>query len=282
MVIIPLIMLVVPWFDTFQALIYALLSMGLILGFIENTSNLAIIKVFQENSGPFLQTLHFSYGVGAFLTPIFSKPFLSNENCAEQELTHKTNVREHGIGQIHNVFLVATFLTLPGTLLTILYAKTQRRKATFYIEVDQTSSAVIEKLASHDRHWCLEILNLPTLFIFLIAFLFDGMQSSFSDLSSTFAMETFKNSGSSEAAFTPDAFWAGFTLGRFISIYISTFLCPSRIVPFLMTSLIAVLTVFATVKATHLTMATVYALFFLIGISLSSGKNKENVYPFLL
>ncbi len=75
--------------------------LGFNMGCIDNIANLGILKLHSTNVSPYIQTMHFFFGVGAFLTPIIVKSFLNSNfdititsnsfNCYNIEETVKYN-----------------------------------------------------------------------------------------------------------------------------------------------------------------------------------------------
>ncbi|KAL7641408.1 UNVERIFIED_CONTAM: hypothetical protein RMT77_008548 [Armadillidium vulgare] len=56
--------------------------MNFFMGIIDTVANIAMIELYRRNFAPFLQALHFSYGLGAFVSPLIAKPFLLNKQCS--------------------------------------------------------------------------------------------------------------------------------------------------------------------------------------------------------
>lgn len=53
---------------------------GTSLGFYDSTQLVWIIEIWQEASGPFIQTQHFCYAVGTIISPLVIAPFLNKDN----------------------------------------------------------------------------------------------------------------------------------------------------------------------------------------------------------
>ena len=52
---------------------------GFSIGAFDTAINVWILEIWQEGSGPFMQALHFTYGIGSFVAPLICEPFLSSE-----------------------------------------------------------------------------------------------------------------------------------------------------------------------------------------------------------
>lgn len=53
---------------------------GFSIGSFDTAINVWILEIWQEDSGPFMQALHFTYGIGSFVAPLICEPFLSTES----------------------------------------------------------------------------------------------------------------------------------------------------------------------------------------------------------
>jgi len=79
--ILPVAMFIIPFCNALTALALVLALMGLNMGCIDCLANLQMIQTFGGNVSPFLQAMHFFYGLGAFVSPMIAEPFLLNEDC---------------------------------------------------------------------------------------------------------------------------------------------------------------------------------------------------------
>jgi len=53
---------------------------GFSIGSFDTAINVWILEIWAEESGPFMQALHFTYGIGSFVAPLICEPFLSSES----------------------------------------------------------------------------------------------------------------------------------------------------------------------------------------------------------
>ncbi|XP_012939049.1 major facilitator superfamily domain-containing protein 4A [Aplysia californica] len=75
-------MFVIPACGNLGTLIFVLIVMGWCMGCLDCLANLKIIQMFGKNVGPFLQAMHCSYGIGAFVSPMIASAFLLNKDCS--------------------------------------------------------------------------------------------------------------------------------------------------------------------------------------------------------
>ncbi|KAH9417978.1 hypothetical protein DERP_008231 [Dermatophagoides pteronyssinus] len=53
---------------------------GFSIGSFDTAINVWVLEIWAEESGPFMQALHFTYGIGSFVAPLICEPFLSTES----------------------------------------------------------------------------------------------------------------------------------------------------------------------------------------------------------
>lgn len=66
----------IPYWRTLYSLISAFIVMGIIMGFGDANINVFLIHIWGKENPPFMQALHFCYGLGALLAPLIIEPFL--------------------------------------------------------------------------------------------------------------------------------------------------------------------------------------------------------------
>lgn len=66
-----------PWSPNLGALVAAMAIGGLAMGALDTGSNVWLLNIWGKESAPFLQALHFAFGVGGFMAPLIAAPFLS-------------------------------------------------------------------------------------------------------------------------------------------------------------------------------------------------------------
>ena len=77
--------------------------------------NVICLRIWGKDSGPYMQALHFAFGVGAFMAPLVAAPFLStevNSNCTSTVLVTTTPFVERAAGALHKrQYLIPEFTT---------------------------------------------------------------------------------------------------------------------------------------------------------------------------
>ena len=69
---------------------------GFVMGSLEVGGNVLCLDVWQgfDESGPYMHSLHFSWGVGAFLAPVIAEKFLDNKNDIIQSSNGTQEINE--------------------------------------------------------------------------------------------------------------------------------------------------------------------------------------------
>lgn len=67
---------VTPWCHVLWLLVACMVLLGMTMGFLDTGGNVLCLDLWGRNSGPFMQALHFSFGLGAFVAPLLAAPFL--------------------------------------------------------------------------------------------------------------------------------------------------------------------------------------------------------------
>ncbi|PSN31253.1 hypothetical protein C0J52_26179 [Blattella germanica] len=71
---------VTPWCQVLWLLQACMVFLGMTMGFLDTGGNVLCLDLWGRNSGPFMQALHFSFGLGAFVAPLLASPFLEASN----------------------------------------------------------------------------------------------------------------------------------------------------------------------------------------------------------
>ncbi len=172
-------------------LLWPLATMMLLIGFFEGMldvgTNTLVVWTHKDNLGPFMNALHFFFGIGAFIIPLIVAYF-------------------HGIGNIGWTYWLLAAMVLPIAISYLFIASPAVGEANDSNEnTDETES---QKSSS------------PSLLIFLIAlffFIYVGVEVGFGNWIYTYVIQL--NIGSEQmAAYLTSGFWGAFTLGRLLTI----------------------------------------------------------------
>ena len=182
---------VFPLASALWLLLLAALTMGLGKGALDVGCNTLLQWVHGQKVGPFMNGLHFSFGVGAFLSPILLAQIIL--------ITH----------EIYWVFWTIALLSLP--------------LAVWFWFLPEPPAHLTTDDQKHSP-----IPFLPVLFILLAFVLYVGAEVGFSSWIYTYAI-TLNLATTITAAYLTSAFWGLFTVGRLFGIWVASRAAPRTI-----------------------------------------------------
>ncbi len=184
-------MALIPVIPSLWLLLLIMLLMGLAEGMVHVGSNTLLVWVHGAKAGPFLNGLHFFFGVGAVIAPIIIAQIMN--------LT----------GDILWAFWILALLILPAVIsLTRLPGPTP-------------PPAPISTAPKTTNQF---MVGLVALFLFLYV----GLEVSFNGWLFTYAI-TLKPGTETSAAYLNSAFWAAMMMGRLLAIPLARHFRPSQI-----------------------------------------------------
>jgi FHS family Na+ dependent glucose MFS transporter 1 len=181
-------MLVIPFTGSFLAAVIPMFLLGFAEGTTDIGGNLMIMWVFRENLAPYMNALHFMFGIGSLLAPIITANFMTYENSLQ--LT----------------YWVMALLFLPSIIGFTLLPSPDRIESPKIREGGQQQKLVI-------------------MFFALLFFTYVGTEITFGNWIFTYASES-KLVTDIQAAYLNSVFWGSFTIGRLIGIFISKKIRP--------------------------------------------------------
>lgn len=185
--------ILVPLIPVFYLLLPVMFMLGLGQGTLDVGGNVNLLWVFQSRVGPFMNALHFCFGVGAFLSPI---------------IIH--NVMTISGGALTWPYWVLAILFMPGMVgLSLLESPENPEKEDTLNSAPQTNTRLV-------------------LLMMLLFFLYVGVEVGFGGWIFTYATEV-RITSESAAAYLNSIFWGALTLGRLLSIPLAKRLAPSKL-----------------------------------------------------
>lgn len=182
-----------PLIPNYYILLAILFFMGLGQGVLDVGANVSILWIYQGGVGPYMNALHFCFGVGAFLSPI---------------ILHQV-MRWSG-GQLTWPFWILAILSLPSLL-------------GFWL-LPSPSNPEKEKVENAVEN---PTMGLVTAMVILF-FIYVGIEGGFGGWIFTYVTET-QIASETSAAFINSVFWGMFTLGRLLSIRLARHIIPSKL-----------------------------------------------------
>ncbi|KAL3853607.1 hypothetical protein ACJMK2_017139 [Sinanodonta woodiana] len=256
----PVCMFLVPSCITFAGLLVNLLVMGWFMGCIDTIANLRMILRFGSNVTPFLQAMHFGYGLGAFLSPMIASPFLLNIDCSpfidgytvEPQLSNQRIVNvSHAIApQLKKVmravhlshsreaFYILGCIQLLITLTVLTVVFLERKWGIVFgnssprHNLHDTSHQSPDATDFQEYRGSKALARLCgcgrkevviiTVLTSASLFIYDGLQSSYADYIYSYALKNVNELERREGAILNSCFWGTFALGRLIAIIMAT------------------------------------------------------------
>ncbi|XP_063441403.1 sodium-dependent glucose transporter 1A-like [Mytilus trossulus] len=236
-ILIAIVTVVTPWCRHFGLMIVVFVVRGLTHGVADAGGNINILKIWGTESGPYMQTMHFSFAIGAVISPLAMAPFLNAQIPQDDSKTtqkeclrnltmnstnnfnssadifmnvdcyHKDTIYKDSI--IHGAFVISAGITL---LSGLSFSYFLFHKADSNVEQTQTS-----RLSSNLP----KSIRLTTIGIICITFFcVQVLEKSIVFYLTAFTVEHFawpKALGS----YATSAFWASHAFGRFTAIGIT-------------------------------------------------------------
>lgn len=91
-----------PFNRTLWGLISTFFANGLVNGMLDTGSNMFILVLWGKENGPFMQALHFAFGLGCFHAPLLAKPFLLELMAPLDNSTSSSAFAGHGLPAGHS------------------------------------------------------------------------------------------------------------------------------------------------------------------------------------
>ncbi|XP_076055487.1 major facilitator superfamily domain-containing protein 4A-like [Oratosquilla oratoria] len=256
---------VIPACRLLWNLALVLAIMGFFMGTIDTVANISMIRLYGRNVAPFLQALHFFYGLGAVLSPIVAEPFLLNKNCTHhthppltlnspnmtQPISTEDDPEHHS--RIEYAFWILSGMQTPVvTLLAVVLLKetcgwgggtgeqtVEALQESYEMKLGNATGAAAAAAAAagggqnpnDDDDGRPPVSREQVMVIVactaVLLFLYDGIQAGYGAYIFSYASKSVHTMTRSEAAYLNACFWGTFAFGRLVSIGISTHLAPS-------------------------------------------------------
>jgi FHS family Na+ dependent glucose MFS transporter 1 len=174
----------IPTATTLPALLLFMFLSGLATGTLDVGGNTLLLWTHEEKSGPFINGLHFFFGVGSFIAPLLLAKILLSA------------------GDIHWLYWSFTIICLPIALW-------------FWFLPEPSGHTHSEEEKSDPLPF------IPVLLGALLFFLYVGVELGFGNWIYTYTL-TLGLGTTITAAYLTSAFWGSFTIGRLLGVWVST------------------------------------------------------------
>jgi len=195
----------VPLIHSLWPLALLMLLIGFTEGMLDVGGNTLVVWTHKNNVGPFMNALHFFFGIGAFVIPLIVAYF-------------------QGVGNIGWTYWLLAAMVLPIAIIYLFVPSPALVK-----ESDTISDSVGEPILNKDS--TKQSSDTQTFLIVLIAlffFIYVGVEVGFGNWLYTYVIKL--NIASEQmAAYLTSGFWGAFTLGRLITIPFSMTFKPQQL-----------------------------------------------------
>ncbi|XP_059171657.1 sodium-dependent glucose transporter 1-like [Physella acuta] len=246
------------------------------------------MHIWGSDNQPLLQTIHFTFALGAVLAPLFTEPFLAEKETGnstsrtdgeptifmnstsqwKQEntsnmtwlATNGTMLVKARTTNVHYAFLIAGIIAIvtafPFIVLGFIGKSREHKSEENYTQKHS------RKLPRH-----LNIFVILALCVFFQIYV--CIEQSFSSFLMTFVVSDFVEVSKSKGAYITTIFWALFALGRFLTIFVSKYISSVKLIS-LYTTLMVISFLSFTVSASFAQIDAVTVFTGMAGISMSA------------
>ena len=199
---------------------------GFVMGSLDTGGNVLCLDIWQgfDDSGPYMHSIHFSFGFGAFVSPLVAESFLKvnglnesyqNVTTNNQTTTQATNEIQNGMGLDVLYPIIGTFAILVSLGYLVLAIKDSRISS---------KSNPYTKLTNDRKSSPNNSVIIALVLVFL--FLYVGMEVMYGTYLATFAVESKLHLSRQVGARITAIFWGAFASMRFLAIFASVKLSP--------------------------------------------------------
>lgn len=234
-------MFLFPLFSHIYAMYVLIALAGISCGCIDCIGNCWIIHIWGKENPPFMQIIHFMYGVGALIAPFLVEPFLLNKAADEFDIhasdsnsTISSDASADNYLMIHWPFIIGSiYCLLVLTLVVInyiLYPDNPVHPSRLKKNDDKGGGA--DESGKKDKFQLNNPLtgNIKILVIVIASVCmhaYVGLEISFGSLLTPFAVKSDLNLTKSQGSFITGSYWATYTFLRIFTLVLIVYL-PAR------------------------------------------------------
>ena len=219
-----------PFNRTLIGLIATFFANGLVNGMLDTGSNMFTLVLWGKENGPFMQALHFAFGLGCFHAPLLAKPFLLELLEPLSNVTTTVLGEDNATTDYHDfVFpeftvddvalevpygVIAVFMMINAIIFTYLFMRFRETKP----HPSRLENDVLEKLGGEFKvnpKSRATIIVLATLFMHVYC----GLELAFGTLITSYAVKCDLKLDKATGAVMASVYWAFFTFFRLFAIF---------------------------------------------------------------
>ena len=196
----------------------ALISMqGLCMGLLDTGGNVLVLRYWGPDCGPWMQALHFAFGLGAFTAPLIAEPFLAQEQGSD------VIVKADGSLEVKWAYMIVAFMAFPMSAVFLYWGL---RPVQIAPRPHSESPHSVHRRSGTYR-------NTIVALAFCFFFVYVGVEVGYGGYLFTYAVEYPDIAISkSQAAWLTSVFWGTFAGGRLLAIFLASRLSPMKLLVF--------------------------------------------------
>jgi FHS family Na+ dependent glucose MFS transporter 1 len=229
-----------PLTTSLTALCFIVSLQGIAMGVLDTGGNVLLLKLWGAACGPYLQTLHASFGVGAFVSPFVAQAYIANHETSDHGcdavnstlvpsvsttvLSTSVPLSLKPVSHVATAYMIAAALMVPVSLWFLLLHR--QAKAGLQLLQDKTDGP-------SDGHGAQRPVYTPRvgyvilLMACLFFFCYVGMEMAYGGYLFSFAVKNCSlRFTSKQATQLTSVYWGWFALGRLVSIPLSVMVSP--------------------------------------------------------
>ncbi|XP_013401835.1 sodium-dependent glucose transporter 1A-like [Lingula anatina] len=133
----------IPWCSVLPLLWFMFVLQGMSEGVLATGAHVVILRLWGEETAPSVYSLHLSYGIGAFLSPLVAKPFLSKsspitDDSKDGNMSLFANLSTHSPFDLQILQSTPAFETVFGALVSNITNNITHANSTSYVVSQST------------------------------------------------------------------------------------------------------------------------------------------------
>ncbi|XP_015926261.1 sodium-dependent glucose transporter 1A isoform X2 [Parasteatoda tepidariorum] len=215
----------IPWSDDLLLLVGIMAFSGCAMGALDTGLNVWCLDLWNDESSPFFQALHFFFGLGAFVAPIIAAPFLSHNdhndlNSTLSSFNQSSSPLDFSDYEKANVIYIYSIIGAISLFVSLMFM------FLFLTSVKLNSSDEMQKYKDPKVRFKISIL----LCAFLLICVYCGLEIGFGQMIAIYAVRSTHKFTESLASYFTSVFWGTFTFARGISIVLAVKFSPFVII----------------------------------------------------
>lgn len=203
-----------------------------------SAGNMLLLRIWGQDHGPWLQALHLIWAVGSLLGPLFTEPFLSGRN-ATQPMPNTSYAQSNS--QVITPLTISTYsktletrIWIPYTIAGVFFVISAVACSSIYLTSKNKSLRIIptKNTTEDKKHFGSQINDAPlyrntvVILMFFFVMLFCLLELTYPNYLTAYSVD-YLNWSKSDGAFVTAAFWAAYSIGRVMNIFIIMKLSPT-------------------------------------------------------